>query len=160
MLITVVYKILALVYANELKTYLDSIILKNNLFHHHISITISLVLDLLDYADSVQSNSLLLFLDFYEDFDTIEQQFLLKSLKLFSFGDAFVDTISTCFKGINSSVVNNFNTSNRFYILCGAIQGCPISLSSFLLVTELSFMSIVQNQELIGYWNFCFGEGN
>ncbi len=97
-----------------------------------MSINIRLILDLLDYADSGHSNSLILFLDFYKAFDTIEHQFLLKSLKLFRFGDAFVDTISTFYKGINSSVVINFNTSNRFYILCGVIQGCPISSSSFL----------------------------
>ncbi len=34
----------------------------------------------------MHSNSLILFLDFYKAFDTIEHQFLLKSLKLFGFG--------------------------------------------------------------------------
>ncbi len=70
---------------------------------------------------------LILFLDFYKAFDTIEHQFLLKSLKLFGFGDAFVDTIAMFYNGINRSVVIHFNTSNRFDILCGVRQDCPIS---------------------------------
>ncbi len=140
-------------YANRLKTNLDSIISETQavfLKGHHISNNIRLVLDLLDYADSVHSNSLILFLDFYKAFDTIEHQFLLKSLKLFGFGDAFVDTIAKFYNGINSSVVKDFNTSNRFDILCGVRQGCPISPFLFLLVTELLSLSIFQNQELEG----------
>ncbi len=94
-----------------------------------MSVNIKLILDFLDYANSGHSNSLILFLYFYKAFDTIEHQFLLKSLKLFRFGEAFVDTISVFYKGIN--IVINFNTSNRIYILCGLIQGCPISSSLF-----------------------------
>ncbi len=78
-----------MVYANRLKTNLDSIISETQsgfLKARHISNNIRLVLDLLDCADSVHSNSLILFLDFYKVFDTIEHQFLLKSLKLFGFG--------------------------------------------------------------------------
>ncbi len=140
-------------YANRLKTSLDSIISETQsgfLKGRHVSNNIRLVLDLLDYADSVHSNSLILFLDFYKAFDTIEHQFLLKSLKLFGFGDAFVDTIAMFYNGINSSVVIHFNTSNRFDILCGVRQGCPISPFLFLLVTELLSLSIVQNLELEG----------
>ncbi len=76
--------------------------------------------------------------------------FFSKSLKLFGFGDAFVDTIAIFYNIINSSVVIHFNTSNRFDILCGVRQGCPISPFLFLLVTELLSLSIVQNQELEG----------
>ncbi len=93
---------------------------------------------------------LFFFLDFYKVFDTIEHQFLLKSLKLFGFGDAFVDTIAIFYNGINSSVVIHLNTSNRFDRLCGVRQSCPISPFLFLLVTELLSLSIVQNQELEG----------
>ncbi len=92
----------------------------------------------------------ILFLNFYKAFDTIEHQFLLKSLKLFRFGDAFVDTIAKFYNGINSSVVIHFNTSNRFDILCGVRQSCPISPFLFVLVTELLSLSIVQNLELEG----------
>ncbi len=150
-LLTVDYKFLALVYANRLKTNLDSIISETQsvfLKGRRISNNIRLVLDLLLILCT--QIVLFFFLDFYKAFDTIEHQFLLKSLKLFGFGDAFVDTIAIFYNGINSSVVIHFNTSNRFDILCGVRQGCPISPFLFLLVTELLSLSIVQNQELEG----------
>ncbi len=46
--------------------------------------------------------------------------------------------------------VIHFNTSNRFDILCGVRQSCPISPFLFVLVTELLSLSIVQNQEVEG----------
>lgn len=91
---------------------------------------------------------LFFFLDFYKAFDKIEHHFLLKSFKLFGFGNSFVDFISVFHEGINSSVVINFLISQRFDIRCGVRQGCPIS--PFLLVTESLCMSINQNQELKG----------
>ncbi len=97
----------------------------------------------------IHSNSLILFLDFYKAFDTIEHQFLLMSLKLFKFGKAFVDIIAMFYNGINSSVVINCNSSNIFDILCGVRQGCPICPFLFLLVTELLSLSIVKIQEFI-----------
>ncbi len=84
-LLTVDYKVLALVYANRLKTNLDSVISETQsgfLKGRHISNNIRLVLDLLDCADSVHSNSLIIFLDFYKAFDTIEHQFLFKISKV------------------------------------------------------------------------------
>lgn len=75
-LLTVDYKILSLVYANRLKKQiLILLFLKSEsgfIKGRHISSNIRLVLDLLDYADSIHSNSLNLFLDFYKAFDTIE----------------------------------------------------------------------------------------
>lgn len=85
-LLTVDYKILALVYANRLKKGLDPIIAETQtgfMKNRHISCNIRLILDLLDYADSVNSEALILFLDFYKAFDTIEHKFILQSLKAF-----------------------------------------------------------------------------
>ena len=79
-LLTIDYKILALVYANRLKTGLGDIISETQsgfMKNRHITNNIRL----LDYADAVQSQALLLFLDFYKAFDTMEHAFLLKTLK-------------------------------------------------------------------------------
>ncbi len=59
-LLTVDYKVLVLVYANRLKTNLDSVISETQsgfLKGRHISNNIRLVLDLLDCADSVHLKS-------------------------------------------------------------------------------------------------------
>ena len=39
--------------------------------NRHISNNIKLVLDLLDYSEYVESQALIVFLDFYEAFDTV-----------------------------------------------------------------------------------------
>lgn len=68
--------------------------------NRHITNNLRLVHDLLDYADEVQSQALVLFLDFYKAYDTIEHTFLLKTLKLFGFGDAFINVIEMLYKDI------------------------------------------------------------
>ena len=118
--------------------------------NRHITNNIRLVLDLLDYADAVQSQALLFFLDFYKAFDTIEHAFLLKTLKLFGFGDYFINIIEMLYKDINSSVIINQNTTNRFEINRGIRQGCPVSPFLFLLVTELLALSVIHDLEFKG----------
>ena len=54
------------------------------------------------------------------------------------------------YKGINSSVILNFNTSQRFDIKQGVRQGCPISPFLFILVVELLSINIAQNPDLKG----------
>ncbi len=68
-LLTIDYKILASVYAARLKICLPHIVAETQsgfIKDRHISNNIRLVLDLLDYADSVHSEAFILFLDFYK----------------------------------------------------------------------------------------------
>jgi len=59
-----------------------------------------------------------------------------------------------CFKGINSSVILQNNTSRRFFINRGVRQGCPISPFLFLIVVELLAISIIKNPNLHGITSF------
>lgn len=152
-LLTVDYKILALVYANRLKFKLSHIISETQsgfVKGRHISNNLRLVLDLLDYADFVKSDAIILFLDFYKAFDTIEHEFLLQSLKLFGFESSFANIIEMFYKGITNTVIVNMFTSQRFSIRRGVRQGCPISPFLFILVTELLSLSIMHNQNFKG----------
>ena len=124
-LLTIDYKIVSLAFANRLKTGLDNIVAETQsgfMKGRHISNNIRLVLDLLDYADQVHSKAFILFLDFYKAFDTIEHGFLIECLKLFGYWTTFVEIIDMFYKEINSSVILNFNTSQRFDIKRGVRQ--------------------------------------
>ena len=75
----------------------------------HISCNISLVLDLIDYSDYVESDALILFLDFYKAFNTVEHQFLFQALKNLVLGknsslmlECFIKTsvVVSCFSRI------------------------------------------------------------
>ncbi len=116
----------------------------------HICSNIRLVLDVLDYNHFVNSDALILFLDIYKAFDTIDHHFLLQSLHTFGFGNNFIQTVKMFYRGINSSVILQNNTSRRFFINRGVRQGCPISPFLFLIVVELLAISVEKNPNLLG----------
>ena len=139
-LLNIDYKLISLVYAKILKKEIDTIINETQtgfMKGCHISSNIRLVLDLIDYSDAIGSDAVVLFLDFCKAFDTIEHEFLFRSLKLFGFGEHFIKVIRMFYKDINSSVLLNLNTSKRFSINRSVQQGCPISPFLFILVVEL-----------------------
>lgn len=89
-LLNVDYKILSLIFARRLKKGLNEIINETQtgfMTNRHISCNIRLVLDLIDYSEYVESDALILFLDFYKAFDTVEHQFLFRALQTFGFGE-------------------------------------------------------------------------
>lgn len=145
------YKILAHVIANRLKDGLDQIIsetqsgfLKNRSIHNNIR----LVLDLLDYNHLIEDDGVILFLDFYKAFDTVEHPFILKALQYFGFGKKFIDLISLLYSDINSSISLPFGTSKRFNISRGIRQGCPASPLLFIIVTELLAIFMKHNPNI------------
>ncbi len=80
------YKILALTMANRLKPILDSITDESQsgfMRTRHISNNVRLVLDILDYSELMEEDSLILFLDFYKAFDSLEHDFMMSVLNRF-----------------------------------------------------------------------------
>ncbi|MGL4561575.1 MAG: RNA-directed DNA polymerase [Brevinema sp.] len=147
------YKILAAVYAGRLKPCLEEVISPTQsgfMKGRHISNNIRLVLDLLDYSELVNDDALILFLDFYKAFDTVEHAFMYDALRRFGFGPKFVRTVQTLYKNINSNVSLSNGTSPRFVIGRGIRQGCPISSFLFLLVAELLNLYIVHCSNIEG----------
>ena len=111
------YKLFALVFARRLKRNLAEIINETQtgfMANRHISNNIRLVLDLLDYSEYVESQALIVFLDFYKAFDTVEYPFIYKALNLFGFGESFISVVKMLYKDINSNVLIYRNTSKRF----------------------------------------------
>lgn len=117
--------------------------------NRHISSNICLIFDLLDYSDQTESGALVLFLDFCKAFDTIEHGFLLHSMKVFGFGNNFIEIIEMFYENINSSIILNTGTSKRFGIHCGVRQGFPMSPFLFLLVADLC-IQVLNNQSILG----------
>ncbi len=115
--------------------------------NRHISNNIRLIFDILDYSDQT---ILIVFLDFCKAFDTIEHGFLLHSLKVFGFGNNFIDIIEMFYNDINSSIILNTGPSKRFAIHRGVRQGCLISPFLFLLVAELLSIQVLNSQSILG----------
>lgn len=142
------YKIFALIFAKRLKMVLDSIIEETQsgfMTKRHITNNIRLVIDILDYAEMLDDNAFILFLDFYKAFDTVEHQFILQSLTKFGFGNFFYSAIKTLYTNGNSSIRLSGGTSQRFNLSRGIRQGCPASAYLFLIVAQLLSYHIKAN---------------
>lgn len=156
------YKILAWALAKRLKCVLSSVIDETQsgfMPKRHIANNIRLVLDLLDYSELVVDDSLILFLDFYKAFDSLEHEFIFLALQKLGFGDPFCKFIRTLYNNANCSINLKSGTSPRFQLSRGVRQGCPVSpylflvaaqlLSSFLLSTHLQGITIANKHILI-----------
>ncbi len=66
----------------------------------HISNNIRLVLDLIDYNEYIDSESLY----FYKSFDTVSHTFLFETVDFVGFGNVFKRAIYTLYNGCNISV--------------------------------------------------------
>ncbi len=149
-LLTIDYKLITSVFANRSRKGLNNIISEYQtgfLKGRHITNNIRLVLDLLDYAENVEDGAIILFLDFFKAFDTVEHKFLFKTIALFGFGNNFLNIVKMFYTDISSSVILNTSTTKRFNINRGVRQGGNLGAISpflFLVVVELLSIGIVK----------------
>lgn len=114
----------------------QSAFVKGRNIHNHTR----LILDMLDYRDYINTDSLVLFIDFFKAFDTVEHPFLLKTLHFLGFGANFCNIVEMLYTDISSSVSLNPGVTPRFKVLRGIRQGCPISPKLFILATQLTLL--------------------
>lgn len=84
-LIMIIYKVFAIIFASRIKTVLPTIIDEYQsgfMCNRHISNNIRLILDILNYSELVQDDSLILLLDFYKAFDSLEQFYVIRNSKV------------------------------------------------------------------------------
>ncbi len=117
--------------------------------NRHIFNNIRLVFDLIDYSELIEDDSLILFLDFFKAFDTIEHPFIFFCLERFGFGPFFCNAMKTLYAGGNSSVKLGHGTTQRFMLERGIRQGCPASVYLFLIVAQV-FSHFIKDSKLEG----------
>ena len=87
-------------------------------------------------------------IDFEKAFDSLNWNFLHKSLKFFGFGESLLRGIKTLYKNISSCVTNNGFPTPSFNLKRGVRQGDPLSPSLFIIVLELLALSIRNNEQI------------
>lgn len=149
-LVEMQYKRFSSIYASRLKKGLEQIISETQtgfMKTCHINCNFRL----LDYANFVERDSLILFIDF-QHLITIEHAFRIHSLKQFGFVDSFINANSMLHNDINSSVIlgQQMSKSRGVNINRGVQQGCPASPFLFLVVVKLLSLSIVSEVNFQG----------
>lgn len=118
-LLNVDYKLLSHIYAYRLKKGLNEIISECQtgfMAGRHISWNIRLILDLLVYSNLLESEALIVFLDFHKAFDTIEHQFMFKALKLLVLGiDLFL--LLKCFIKVSIVLLIYIQILLKYFLL-------------------------------------------
>ena len=92
--------------------------------------------DLIYYAKDTDKDLAVLNLDWYKAFDLVPIDFVFRILEKLGFGDIFVGWIRTLYNGIESTVVVNNILSDFFPITRSVRQGCPLSMSLFIIFQE------------------------
>ncbi len=79
---------------------------------------------------------IILSIDFEKVFDSVNWHFFTKILTNFKFGSKLISYIKTVYNNIESTVINNGNTSKYFKLERRVRQGCPLSAYLFIMVIE------------------------
>ncbi len=79
----------------------------------------------------------MLSIDFEKAFDSLNWNFLFKTLEHANFGNTFI--VKTMYNNIESTVLNNGNTGSYFNLQRGVRQGCRVS--AYLFITALETLA-------------------
>ena len=159
------YKILMHVLANRMHTVLHKIISEDQngyVKKRFIGYNIRLIEDIIYYQNKQSSDSYLAFIDFEKAYDTLEWEFLFKTLKFYNFGPTFIKWIRTTYKSPSISIKNNGWLSESFEMKRGVRQGCPISSLLFILTAEILAHKLRLNANITGIniGQFCDNNSN
>ena len=102
--------------------------------------------DLIHYANDSNLDFAVLNLDWYKAFDLVPVDFIFKVLHELGFGDVFVSWIRTLYTGIESALEINNILSEFFPINRSVRQGCPLSMSLFIIFQEPFYRAVVASR--------------
>ena len=109
-----------------------------------------LIHDLLHNTEVDNIPGLLIMLDFEKAFDTVDRNFIQRTLTFFGFGESICRWTNVFSNDIKSCIVNNGHCSEFLTIGRGVRQGDPLSSHIFLLVVELLAAAIKFHPDIKG----------
>ena len=153
-LINVDAKIISKVLAKRLEMVLPNLIHPNqNAFVKDRSIfdAIRTIDDIVDYTERKSWSGFMIAIDFEKaQFDTLDFQFLIRTLHKFNFGPSFIQWMRVLYKNASSYVMNNGFTTGPFLLRRGIRQGDPLSLHLFILALETLAIKIREDCNVQG----------
>jgi hypothetical protein len=148
------YRILSVVLSNRLQNVIDSIVNNDQtayIKNRYMGYNVRLVQDIFDHYRTSDKGGIIFTSDFQKAFDSLEWNFILKTLDYFKFGPSFKQWVETIYKLPVCKIKNNGHISETINISRGVRQGCSLSALLFVLCIEMLGITIRQHKELKGF---------
>ena len=145
------YKIATTAIAARMKKVLPDLINSDQtgfLKGRSIGLNVRLIDSIIIYAESQNISGILLLIDFEKAFDTLEWNFIEKTLHYYNFGDSLITWVKLF---ISSCIQNNGWASAFFNLTRGVRQGCPLSPYLFILCVEILGNAIRNHDQIKGF---------
>ena len=107
-------------------------------------------MDIIQVTELEDIPGMAIFIDFKKAFDTVDWNFLHKTLQVFNFGPSIQKWIKTFYTDCSSCFTNNGYASEFFKPERGVRQGCPLSGILFVLCAEILATAIRNDKSIQG----------
>jgi len=148
------YKILAFIMSSRIQNVITTLVHSDQVAYikgRYIGNNARHLLDIFEYADNFDKNGAIICLDFQKAFDSLEWNFMFKTLKQYNFGDNMIRWISAMYKNPVSIIKNNGWMGKMINISRGIRQGCPASALLFILCTEVMNNMLRNSYDVKGF---------
>ena len=152
-LLTVDYKLLAKALALRLKDILPDYIDESQFGYikdRYIGENIRCVIDLNTMCKMKNIEAYAIQIDFEKAFDSVNWEFMLKSLEHMNFDKDFVRWVKILYNNTNSCVANNGHKTEVFNLRRGVHQGCPLSALLFIILVQVLQQMLKNNNNIEG----------
>ena len=153
-LLCVDFKVIEKVLANTLKRILDQLInmdQKGFMAGRNITCNIRRVMDLIEIAEQLDIDGIILSMDYLKCFDRVEIRSLFGAMRFFNIGPYFIKMVKSCYAKTSAVIINNGNISPEFNTTRGLRQGAPASPYYFLLCAEVLSMLLHREKNIKGF---------
>lgn len=105
---------------------------------------------IIQLANRLEENLFILSLDAQKAFDSVDHEYMYKTLKSFGFGEEFIHTIKTIYNDLSASILVNGYKTEVLKLLRGVKQGDALSCALFVICVEPLFRAIQEAQGISG----------
>ena len=103
----------------------------------YIGENITEIISTIDKLETEDNPGLLVLVDFFKAFNTLEWSFVKKAFEYLNFPENLIKLVSVIYNNVNSHIVNNGHMSKGFTVTRGVIQRYPLYPCIFVIAAEI-----------------------